>query len=458
MSLQDVLDEIDRNVDAASSRLLEFLSIASISTDPAYQKQCDQAADWLVNQLTDIGFIASSRPTEGHPMVVGQSSDAVDGQSRLFYGHYDVQPVDPISEWNHPPFEPFVDKSLTHPVIRGRGASDDKGQLMTFIEACRAWKKVSGRVPKNLKFLFEGEEESGSPSLVPFLESHADELSSDIALICDTGLFNYETPSIVLMLRGLLGEEIFVQGPNQDLHSGMFGGIAMNPLRVLSKILAGLHDDQNRVTLPQFYDRIDEPPADMLAEWKGLVSDASTLLAPIGLAVPAGEKDCSPLEMTWARPCCDVNGVTGGYFGDGFKTVIPSQASAKVSFRLVKGQDPFEIRRQFRHYVRSKIPADFSVTFKEHGAAAASRLSPNHPMFETVHHSLSAEWPSTAVYTGSGGSIPIAGHFQSILGIESILAGFGLSDDCSHSPNEKYDLRSFHLGTRMWARVLGSDA
>lgn len=458
MALQTVLEKIDRDVDAATSRLLTFLSIASISTDPAYQKECDNAADWLVGQLREIGFEASKRPTSGHPMVLARSPGADGNKSKLFYGHYDVQPVDPISEWDHPPFEPFIDYTPNSggAVIRGRGASDDKGQLMTFIEACRVWKSVTGSVPSNLKFLFEGEEESGSPSLVPFLETNADELVSEIALICDTGLFDHDTPSIVLMLRGLLGEEVIITGPNQDLHSGLYGGIAMNPLRVLNKILAGLHDKQNRVTLPGFYDGIVDPSAKMLAQWKQLVSDPAQILAPIGLSEPAGELDRSPLELNWSRPCCDVNGVQGGYCGDGFKTVIPAKASAKVSFRLVNGQNPAEIRKQFRQYVRSLIPADCSVSFKEHGASAASCFSVNHEMFKTVRDSLSAEWPTEAVFIGGGGSIPIAGHFKSILGIESVLAGFGLDNDRIHSPNEKYDLRSFHLGMRTWARVLNS--
>ncbi len=456
MSLQNVLEEIDRSIETATARLFDFLRIQSISTDSAFRGDCDRAADWLVSELRGIGFEAYKRTTSGQPIVTAKGS--ADGNARLFYGHYDVQPVDPLEKWEHPPFEPFIEARPEGEVIRGRGASDDKGQLMTFVEACRAWKNVTGSVPRNLKFLFEGEEESGSPSLIPFLENNADELRADIALICDTGLIDRDTPAVVLMLRGILSEEITVTGPDRDLHSGMFGGVAMNPIRALTKILAGLHDSRDRITVPGFYDGIADPPADVLTQWKSLGNRQEQLLGPVGLSSPAGEAGRTPLEMVWSRPSCDVNGISGGYSGRGFKTVIPSQASAKISFRLVEGQDPAEIRKQFRSYVRSMLPSDCSVSFEGHGAAAASRFSARHRLFETVRRSLSEEWPSAAVYAGCGGSIPVAEHFKKILGIESVLAGFGLDDDQIHSPNEKYDLRSFRLGIRSWARVLEASA
>ena len=452
--MQNVLEEIDRTVEQAAARLFEFLRIPSISTDSAYRSECGRAAGWLADELRGIGFEASIRPTAGHPMVVGNGPS--DRGAQLFYGHYDVQPVDPLDEWDHPPFEPFMEFRPGGKVIRGRGACDDKGQLMTFVEACRAWKNVTGTVPRNLKFLFEGEEESGSPSLVPFLKENQDELAADIALICDTGLIDRNTPAIVLMLRGILSEELTVTGPELDLHSGMYGGLAINPIRVISRILASLHDSRGRITVPGFYDGIIDPPAETLDQWKVLDSLPDKLLGPVGLSSPAGEADRTPVEMIWSRPACDVNGISGGYSGKGFKTVIPSQASAKISFRLVGGQDPAEIRKRFRAQVRSMLPPDCSVSFDGHGASAASRFSGQHPMFEAVRKSLSAEWPSGALYAGCGGSIPIAGHFRDILGIESVLAGFGLEDDRIHSPNEKYDMRSFHLGIRTWARVLGA--
>lgn len=445
---------MDSSFDDATERLLSFIRIPSISTDPAYRKDCANAANWLADQLQEIGFDSSVRPTDGHPMVM--ASGPINDRRVLFYGHYDVQPVDPLENWNHPPFEPFIETQGGKEIIRGRGASDDKGQLMTFVEACRAWKKVTGELPKNIIFLFEGEEESGSPSLVPFLEQNRKELASEIALICDTNLFDNNTPAVVLMLRGIVNEEITITGPSMDLHSGMYGGIAMNPIRVLSKILASLHDDQGKVTIPEFYDHIVSPPPDVVSSWQQLNGYTDNLLALIGLKHLAGESERTALEMVWSRPTCEFNGVNGGYCGEGLKTVIPSQASAKISFRLVDGQNPEHIRNQFRKHMLSLLPDDFTIEFKSHGDGKASCYSTGHPLYEIVHNSLSEEWPNSAVYTGCGGSIPIAGHFKEILNIDSVLAGFGLDEDRIHSPNEKYDLRSFKLGMRSWARVLNT--
>ncbi|SEP54954.1 M20/M25/M40 family metallo-hydrolase [Thalassovita taeanensis] len=452
MSLETVLTRIDQDLPDATERLLELLRIPSISTDPKYKGDCQTAADWLVADLQSIGIEAEKRRTPGHPMVVGHVEG--DGPHILFYGHYDVQPVDPLGLWDRDPFDPKIETVAGHKVIRGRGASDDKGQLMTFVEACRAWKSVHGTLPCRLTFFFEGEEESGSPSLVPFMKDNADELKSDLALICDTGLFGDSTPAIVTMLRGLLGEELTITGPSKDLHSGMYGGIAMNPARVLAKIIAGLHDDTGRVTVPGFYDGVPELPADVAAQWQGLNFDADSFLGQVGLSAPAGEQDRTPLEMIWSRPTCEVNGITGGYTGDGFKTVLPSQVSAKISFRLVGTQDPHAIRESFRAYVQSMLPPDCKVAFKSHGASPASVMSTDDPAFEAARSALSDEWPNAAAYVGCGGSIPIAGYFKNILGTDAMLIGFGKDDDQIHSPNEKYDLSSFHKGIRSWARIL----
>ena len=256
MSLDAVLSRIDADLGAATDRLLDLLRIPSISTDPAFKADCDRAADWLVADLQSLGATVSKRPTPGHPMVVGHIGEG--SPHLLFYGHYDVQPVDPLDLWDRDPFDPELQDTAKGKVIRGRGSSDDKGQLMTFVEACRAWIAENGALPCKITFFFEGEEESGSPSLVPFMKENADELKTDIALICDTGLFGDSTPAIVTMLRGLLGEELTITAASKDLHSGMYGGPAMNPIRVLSRIIAGLHDDQGRVTVPGFYDGVPE--------------------------------------------------------------------------------------------------------------------------------------------------------------------------------------------------------
>ncbi|NNL71981.1 MAG: M20/M25/M40 family metallo-hydrolase, partial [Silicimonas sp.] len=330
MTIDAVLSRIDTDLDTAIDRLKDLLRIPSISTDPAYKADCQKAADWLVDDLKALGVDAEARPTPGHPMVVGHVGDGA--PHLLFYGHYDVQPVDPLNLWHRDPFDPAIEDTPNGKVLRGRGTSDDKGQLMTFVEACRAWKAVTGDWPCKITFLFEGEEESGSPSLVPFLKDNAQELSQpDIALICDTGLFDRDTPAITTMLRGLLGEEVIITGADKDLHSGMFGGAAINPARVLARIIAALHDDQGRVTVPGFYDGVDELPDDIRAQWDALGFDADAFLGSVDLTTPAGERDRTALEMIWSRPTCEVNGMTSGYTGDGFKTVLPSKASAKIS-------------------------------------------------------------------------------------------------------------------------------
>ncbi|WP_299692321.1 M20/M25/M40 family metallo-hydrolase [uncultured Tateyamaria sp.] len=454
MTLDAVLSRIDADLPHATERLMELLRIPSISTDPAFAEHCQTAADWLVADLASIGVKADKRDTPGHPMVVGHVDG--DGPHLLFYGHYDVQPVDPLDLWDRDPFDPEVQDTPKGRVIRARGASDDKGQLMTFVEACRAWQAEHGTLPCKITFFFEGEEESGSPSLVPFMQANADELRADLALICDTGLFESRVPAIVTMLRGLLAEEITITAPDKDLHSGMYGGVAMNPIRVLSRVLAGLHDDQGRVTVPGFYDGVPELPDAIRSQWQGLAFDHKTFLGDVGLSEPAGEQDRTPVEMIWSRPTCDVNGIWGGYTGDGFKTVLPSQASAKVSFRLVGDQDPHKIRDSFRQMVRDTLPPDCTVEFTGHGASHASSTPTDAPAFEAARTALSDEWGVPAAYVGCGGSIPIAGHFQDILGTTPMLIGFGKDDDQIHSPNEKYDMESFHKGIRSWARVLAA--
>ncbi|KFB08413.1 dipeptidase [Nitratireductor basaltis] len=448
-----VLSTLDQNLDASLERLFALLSIRSISTDPAFADECRKAGNWLVEDLKSIGFDASLRETPGHPMVVAHHDG--EGPHVLFYGHYDVQPVDPLDLWEDDPFEPALKEvEPGRKIITGRGSSDDKGQLMTFVEACRAYKAVHGKLPCKISILFEGEEESGSPSLKPFLQAHAEELKADFALVCDTAMWDRETPAICVGLRGLVGEEITVKAADRDLHSGFFGGAAANPIRILSKILADIHDEDGRVTIPGFYDGVEETPDDVLESWKALGQGASEMLGPIGLSELSGEKGRTALELVWARPTAEFNGIEGGYTGEGFKTVIPAEAYAKVSFRLVHSQDPDQIRASFRKFVEERIPSDCSVEFHPHGGSPAIQLSYTSPLVTTAQTALSEEWNTQAVTIAMGGSIPIVGDFQRLLGMDSLLVGFGLSDDRIHSPNEKYELSSFHKGQRSWARIL----
>jgi acetylornithine deacetylase/succinyl-diaminopimelate desuccinylase-like protein len=452
MSISKVLNQIDEDFSNSTDRLFELLRIESISTDSNYDAECEKAADWLVSELSDIGFKASKRATLGHPMVIAHSDGP--GSKIMFYGHYDVQPVDPLDLWDNPPFEPSIEDTKNGKVIRARGAADDKGQLMTFVEACRAWIKVNGKLPVKTSIFFEGEEESGSPSLVPFMEANTEELKSDIALICDTGLFGEETPGIVTMLRGLVKIEVEITGPSRDLHSGMYGGISINPIRVLNKILAGLHDEDGKITLSGFYDGVPELPQNISDQWDNLSFDHLNFLNEVDLTKPAGEADRTPLEMIWSRPTCDVNGIYGGYQGEGFKTVLPSKATAKISFRLVGDQDPKQILKSLKQYIASCLPPDCSVKFIEETPSKATQMSTSNAAFEKARQALSDEWPKEATFVGCGGSIPIAGHFKDILNTDSMLIGFGKDDDKIHSPNEKYDLSSFHKGIRSWARIL----
>ncbi len=452
--LPDVLDWIDKNFPASLDRLFDLLRIESISTDPAYTASCHKAAAWLAADLIGLGFEASSRPTPGHPIVVGHH--AGEGPHLLFYGHYDVQPVDPLDLWEAPPFQPKVVTRGGVEVIAARGSADDKGQLMTFVEALRAWKAVTGKLPARVTMLLEGEEESGSTNLAPFLAANADELKADLALVCDTDMWRRGHPAITVALRGLVGEEVVVTCASRDLHSGMYGGAARNPLHVLSGILAALHDADGRVTLPGFYDGVAELPADIKRQWGGLDFDAAGFLGEVGLSVPAGEAGRSVLEQIWSRPTCEVNGISGGYAGAGFKTVIPSKAMAKVSFRLVGDQDPAKVVESFRAFVRSRVSDDCSVEFGAHGRSPGLRLPFDGPWLPRARQALADEWGKDPALVGSGGSIPVVGDFSRILGMDTLMIGYSLEDDRVHSPNEKYDLASFRGGIRSWARVLAA--
>ncbi|MBS1165863.1 MAG: dapE [Proteobacteria bacterium] len=451
-----VLARADLNLPTSLATLFDLVRIKSISTDAAYRPDCRKAAEFLANYLNQMGFDASVRDTAGNPVVVAHH----DGGSPacphvLFYGHYDVQPVDPLDLWTNDPFDPAIrDGDNGEKIISGRGTADDKGQLLTFVEAIRAFKDVRGALPVRLTILFEGEEESGSPSLKPFIEANAQELKADFAMVCDTAMWDRETPAICASLRGLVGEEITVTAADRDLHSGGYGGVAANPIHVLAAILAGLHDDTGAVTLPGFYDGVDEAPDEIKAVWRGLEQASPGFLSEIGLSIPSGEKGRSILELLWARPTAEVNGIAGGYAGDGFKTVIASKATAKVSFRLVGHQDPHKIRDAFRAYVRSRLPADCRVEFASHGASSAIQLPYDSALLDQAKRALSKEWPKPTIVIGGGGSIPVVGDFSSTLGMDTLLVGFGLSDDRGHSPNEKYNLRSFQKGIRSWVRIL----
>ncbi len=458
MALDKVLDQLDGDADHALERLFTLLRIQSISTDPAYRPQCREAAEAMAADLRSIGFDAELRDTPGHPMVVGHNNDAgPDAPRFLFYGHYDVQPPDPLDLWETPPFEPrIVERPDGTKMISARGAQDDKGQLMTFVEACRAWKTVTGKLPVRITVFLEGEEESGSPSLPAFLDANADELRAAAALVCDTSMWDRDTPAICTGLRGMMSEEITIKAASKDLHSGLFGGPAINPIRVLSKIIAGLHDEEGRVTLDGFYNGVHETPDAVKEMWANLGFDPAAFLAEAGLSKPAGEADRTVMEQLWARPTCEFNGITGGYTGEGFKTVLPAEASTKISCRLVGDQDPHAIRAALRAHVEAHLPEDCEAVYHAHGSSGGIALSADNPVIQRAKQALTDEWGKEAATIGMGGSIPVVGEFKDRLGMDCLLVGFGLDDDRIHSPNEKYELSSFQRGARSWARILAA--
>jgi len=464
-TLEAVLERIDQDIGNSVERLFALLRIASISTDPAHADACRAAAEHVAADLRSIGFTGDVRPTAGHPVVVataqgGQADKGKDAKNRphvLFYGHYDVQPVDPLELWKTPPFEPRIETlSDGRKIIVARGACDDKGQAMTFIEACRAFKHVTGGLPLSVTTMIEGEEECGSKNLFAFVRDNAEEFKLDLALVCDTAMWDRQTPAVTTSLRGLVYEDIRLTCADRDLHSGVFGGAARNPLQVLSRILADLHDADGRVTIPGFYDGVKDLPPDIAADLKALNMTEESFLGPIGLKHSSGEKGRMLIEQVTTRPTAEINGMIGGYTGEGAKTVIPGEASAKVSFRLVGDQDPQKIRDNFRAFVRARVPDDCTVAFGNHGLAPAIQLSYDNPALGKARAALADEWGRKAVTVGAGGSIPIVGDFRNVLGMDSLLVGFALDDDRVHSPNEKFDLACYHKGIRSWARILAA--
>ncbi|AOO81226.1 dipeptidase [Bosea vaviloviae] len=452
--LPAILSRLDADLDTSLARLSSWLEIPSISTDSAYWPDSRRAAEWLRADLESLGFKASLGETPGQPVVLAHRPKP-GAPHVLFYGHYDVQPVDPLNLWDTEPFKPVVKEIAPgRKVIVARGACDDKGQVMTFVEAMRATIAETGDLPVGVTILVEGEEESGSVNLPAFVRENAEQLKADIALVCDTGMWDRDTPAITASLRGMVYQEVTISCADRDLHSGLFGGAAANPVHVLSRIIASLHDETGRITVPGFYEGVEEPSNSQKADWADLGLTEAEFLGQIGLKHSIGEKGRMLIEQIQSRPTCDVNGIWGGYTGEGTKTVIAAKASAKVSFRLVGKQDPDKIAAAFQAYVRAQLPGDVSAEFIVYSASPAIAVPADSPALTKARAALTEEWGRKAVTIGSGGSVPVVGDFKRLLGMDTLLVGFGLDDDRVHSPNEKYDLSSFHKGQRSWARIL----
>ncbi len=456
---EPVLKHIDDGLKASLDRLLELLRFPSVGTDPAYDADCSNAAGWLKEKLEGLGFETGIHETTGQPVVIGKyAAPGLPSHAPhvLFYGHYDVQPADPVALWDSPPFEPEIRRGKDgQDRIFGRGASDDKGQFMTFIEACRAWLAVHAVLPFRLTVLIEGDEEGDTSHLERFVAENREALAADVAFICDTNMWNDATPAIKTFLRGCIGDEVVVTGPRIDLHSGYYGGPARNPIKVLSRILAEIHDRNGKITIPGFYDGVKPISPQTRKDWAKLKFSHKRFLGDVGLGIPAGEKDFSALEQIWARPTAEVNGILGGYTATGSKTVLPSKAMAKFTFRLVGGQNPKKVRAAFRKFVRERVPADCKVKFEAAGGDSAGvTVASDTRYVAAARQALLDEWQVTPAMTGSGGSIPIVECFKKHLKIESLLVGFARETDSVHSPNEKYDVECFHKGMRSWARII----
>ncbi len=464
---QSVLQRTETDFDAGIERLFDLLRIESISTDPAYRAGCRDAAEWCASHLRESGLQAELHETgsadkPGHPVVYGHcpGPEGYDGPHVLFYGHYDVQPSDPLELWDSPPFEPVI-KQDGHKRIVARGAVDDKGQVMMFLEALRAWKEETGEIPVRLTLLLEGEEECGSVNLENYLRDKAKTLKDcDICLVSDTGMWNRNTPAVTFSLRGLSYCEAILHGPNMDVHSGLWGGCIPNPVNELVKIFSGLFGPEGKCNLPGFYDDILPLQDEQREAWKKLDFDEAGELAGIGLDTSAatGETGYTTLERMWARPTCDINGIYGGYMGEGAKTIIPSYAGAKISFRLVPNQNPEKVTKALETYLQERTPTGCTLEFKRHGTGIPCLVPPDLPEMKQAREALQEATGVEPVLMGSGGSIPVVGSFRTVLGLETLLLGFGLSDDRVHSPNEKFEIECYRKGLRTHTLLLGKFA
>jgi acetylornithine deacetylase/succinyl-diaminopimelate desuccinylase-like protein len=452
--LDAVLNHIEKDHPAAVQRLVELSRIASVSTDPAYSGQVQQAAELVVQRLRGSGLRAELWSTAGHPCVFAESVEVPGAPTVLFYGHYDVQPPDPIEKWHTPPFEP----TLRDGAIYARGASDDKGQISCFLEALDAWHRTAGRLPCNVKVLIEGEEEMGSVNLPPVIEQHKDRLAADVVLVSDTSMWEttpgQPRPSIVYALRGLVYFDVQLHGPSRDLHSGVFGGTLPNPCTILTRILAGLFDAQHRVTIPGYYDDVLQLTDDERRAWSKLDFTDETFLGEVGVHTPYGESGYSTLERRWSRPACDINGIYGGYMGEGAKTVIPMFAGAKVSFRIVANQDPGKIAQGFETWLRDQDTHGLRWEITNHGEAAPTAAPTDSTHMAAARRAVRRVFDTDPVFIREGATIPIVADFKHILGLDTILLGFGRVNDCLHSPNEKFDLRSLKWGSLTHAALL----
>lgn len=454
---QPIIDAMEQTLDAlragrasAVASLLDFLSIPSISTAPEAASDVRRCAQWVADRVRHIGFTdVRVIDTPGHPIVYAEDLQAgPDKPTVLFYGHYDVQPVDPIDLWTDPPFTPTVRDGK----VFARGATDDKGQVFLHLCALEALRSVGGSLPVNVKLLIEGEEEIGSPNLAPFVETNADMLACDCVVVSDTSMFAPGQPSLVYGLRGLAYVQIDVTGPNRDLHSGSYGGAVNNPLNALASIIAKLKDDQGRIQIPGFYDDVLDLTVEERTDLAGLGHSDERLKADVGVRETFGETGYTSIERLGARPTLDVNGLLGGFTGEGAKTVLPSKAMAKVSMRLVPHQRTTDISRKFIDYVQAIAPPGVTVTVRDLHGADPVLVPRDTPAMHAAVRALQETFDAPVRFTREGGSIPVVLLFDTVLKAPTVLMGFGLNNENAHSPDEHFDLGNFHLGAEAAVR------
>ena len=448
-ALGQVLQFVDEHRQQFQDDLAELLRIPSVSADSAFRDDVRRAADWLVEHLTQIGFAVELVETAGHPIVYTESPPVAGAPVALVYGHYDVQPPDPLDQWTSPPFEPTVRDGNVY----ARGACDDKGQMLTHVKSLQAWSRVAGELPLQVKLLIEGEEEVGSEHLESFLAENTDKLSCDCVVISDTSQFAPGVPAITYGLRGIAYYELHLTGPNRDLHSGVFGGGVTNPANTLARMLHAIVDDQGRIQVPGFYDDVLPLSEREREEWRRLPFEQKTYQSQLGVNGVTGEAGFSTLERRWARPSFDVNGLGSGYQGEGAKTVLPAKASAKFSFRLVPNQNPHKIAAGLKALLERLTPPGIHLELVEHHSGAGITFPLESPYLEAAADAIEAGFGKRPVFMREGGSIPIVNSFYERLGADVLLLGWGQNDDNLHSPNEKFSLADYHHGIRASAAL-----
>src|SRR5579864_1054918 len=439
------VDYARQNQQRFLSELKDLLRIPSVSTLPDHKDDVRRAADFVAAEMKRIGLEhVEVIKTEGHPLVYGDWLHASGKPTALCYGHYDVQPPDPLEEWKSPPFDP----TERNQNLYARGAVDDKGQMYMHLKALEALMKTgNGKLPLNVRLLIEGEEEVGGESIAAFVRQHPERLKSDFALVSDTEMFAPETPSLCVGLRGMCYTELEASGPMTDLHSGVYGGAAPNPFEALARMISKLKDETGKVLIPHFYDRVEKPTKDELQAWDHLpFNEEHYRKTEVGSKVLTGEPGYSVLYRTWARPTLEVHGMPGGFIADGAKTVIPAKAKAKVSMRMVPNQDPDDILKKYMAFIKKHTPKGIETKVKVWSKGPACVVSTDNKYIEAATQALHDTFKKDTVFIRSGGSIPIVTDFQDVLKIPSVMMGFGLPDDNLHAPNEKFHIPNFYRG------------